>query len=576
VGIGVHRLLLLLRSAAQADYWDVAAEYPVAPPSWGDPRTYMEPSLLLVLVVLLAVSVLFSLRIGVNEFSMHHFYRNRLVRCYLGASRWRERKADWFTGFDVQDDILLTEFASADRYPGPYPIVNAALNLVAGKDLAWQERKATSFVFSPKYCGYDVDRAVLHRHLDGSWCDAYAPTHAYMSNRFGPTLGTAMAISGAAASPNMGMLTSSASAFLMTVFNARLGWWLPNPRDNGAPASWDRSGPRLGINYTAIELFGLTDDQSAFVNVSDGGHFENLGAYELIRRGCRYVIVCDAGQDAPFGLEDLGNLIRKCRTDFGVEIEIATDSIRDRDARGWSRTHCVVGKIHYLSVPKAGAALQPGAAGSVPHEEGVLVYLKPSITGDEPFDVLEYYRRVPEFPHESTGDQWFNESQFESYRRLGLHIGETTFARFREQPETPVSSTPDLFRSLLSFWHPPSPKVAEYSTQHTIEYSRIMENLRALGITQLDAVLFSGLRAPGSNGLKQRDQFYICNALLQLMENVYADLDLEQYWDHPHVSGWMSVFRDWAKQPAFDEAWQISKSTYAERFRNFYEDRLRR
>jgi len=224
---------------------------------------YPSPILLVIVVGLAAVSMFISWRIGVNEFSMHHFYKNRLVRCYLGASRWQERKANWFTGFDGSDDLPLSYFdhrAPADNgtgakrpwmvHPGPYPIVNAALNLVAGEDLAWQERKATSFVFTPKYCGYDIDRAVLQKDKGGHWPDAYAPTRSYVAQGVGPTLGAAMAISGAAANPNMGKVTTAASAFLMTVFNARLGWWLPNPRRKGW-FGWDRSGPALGITYTA-------------------------------------------------------------------------------------------------------------------------------------------------------------------------------------------------------------------------------------------------------------------------------------------------------------------------------------
>ena len=89
----------------------------------------------------------------------------------------------------------------------------------------------------------------------------------------------------------------------------------------------------------------------------------------------------------------------------------------------------------------------------------------------------------------------------------------------------------------------------------------------------LDPTLFEGLRANGEK-LKPRDEFYICNALIQLIENVYADLDLEHNWNHPHVEGWMKVFRRWARQPEFDRTWKISQDTYAERFRNFYNDRL--
>jgi hypothetical protein len=550
-------------------------------------------------LALFFASVFLSWRIGVNEFSMHHFYKNRLVRCYLGASRWKERKADWFTGFDRQDDLPISRFdhkspaaGGGARYAGPYPIINAALNLVAGEDLAWQERKAAPFVFTPKYCGYDLDRAVLNKGRTRFWPDAYAPTRRYSYNGRGPMLGMAMAISGAAASPNMGRATSPATAFLMTLFNVRLGWWLPNPRRLDCLAS---PSPPLGVSYTALELFGLTDDKTQFVNVSDGGHFENLGVYELIRRGCRYIVACDAGQDGSFGLEDLGNLVRKCRVDFGVDIDIGADLIRNRDSRGWSEVHCVVGKIHYRRTPRCDAfgrvmfeqIPKRDASGNVMldadkrvifengaplHEEGLLVYIKPSISGDEPYDVLEYQKRVPEFPHESTGDQWFNESQFESYRQLGLHIAETAFKRYArdDQPLYP----PYLFDRLKSFWHPPSPKITAYSTKHTLEYSRIMELIRSReDFSYLDPVLFDGIRKHGVN-IDNRDEFYLCNSLIQLMEDVYADLDLEQNYDHPHVSGWMRVFRKWARQPEFQRTWAISQNTYAERFQNFYYDRL--
>src|SRR5262249_15063238 len=150
---------------------------------------------------------------------------------------------------------------------------------------------------------------------------------------------------------------------------------------------------------------------------------------------------------------------------------ICTDQIRDRNQKGWSNSHCVVGKIHYLGVPKHDAEgnIVLDTNGEPKHEQGLLLYLKPSITGDEPFDIQEYYRRVAEFPHESTADQWFNESQFESYRKLGMHIAETAFARYPDK----VGDTEDLFDSLERFWHPPSPKVAEHSTDHAEEYSRI-------------------------------------------------------------------------------------------------------
>ena len=535
-------------------------------------ESYPNRSLGLVAFGLLALSAFVSWRIGVNEFSMHHFYKNRLVRCYLGASRWAERHADWFTGFDPDDDLRLSDLdrAQASRYAGPYPILNAALNLVGGRDLAWQERKATSFVFTPKYCGYDVDRAVLDKTGDSVWPDGYSATTNYTADGKGPLLGTAMAISGAAANPNMGRATSPASAFLMTVFNVRLGWWLPNSRH---PDLARASSPKLGLTYTMLELLGLTDDATKFVNVSDGGHFENLGIYELVRRGCRFIIASDAGQDGAFSLEDLGNVIRKCRTDFGVDIDICVDPIRDRDEKGWSCAHCVVGKIHYLGVPRHDAAGRILYRDGKPlHEVGWLIYLKPTITGDEPYDVLEYYKRVPEFPHESTADQWFNESQFESYRRLGYHIANTAFNRF---PLTRQDfKAGDLFNRLFQHWHAPSAAIAHHATVNALEYSRLMEMIRSRDeFKALDPAMFRELAAnPLQPG--RRDEFYLCNALIQLMENVYFDLRLEENHDHPEVAGWMSVFRNWVVQREFQDTWLRSRTTYNQRFQRFYEDRL--
>ena len=453
---------------------------------------------------------LFSWRVNINEFSIHHFYKNRLVRCYLGASHGRDRKPDWFTGFDPRDDIPLRSFdikKTSPHYPGPYPIVNCALNLVGGRDLAWQERKATSFVFTPKYCGYDVDRAVLGKD-PRLRSEGFVPTQEFYGEG-GPTLGTAMAISGAAANPSMGRSSSPALTFLMTVFNVRLGWWIGNPRTPAAALP----GPRIGLLYTILELFGATDDSRSFVNLSDGGHFDNLGVYELVRRCCRFIVVCDAGQDGRFVFEDLGDVIRRCRTDFGVEIDIAVDRIRQRDELGRSQTHCVVGKIHYLNLPRringrlvdkhdqplaldlTTGELLPGQTPG--HEIGYLVYLKPTMTGDEPQDVLEYFRRIPEFPHQTTADQWFGESQFESYRKLGMHIAHVTFARYLHEGSRTATDLTCLFEQLYRYWYPPSLIINDRATEHATEYSKIMETLRRTeALEALDRVAFRAFRSP--------------------------------------------------------------------------------
>ncbi len=346
----------------------------------------------------LGTALLLSWRIDVNQFSIHYLYRNRLMRGYLGASN-RDRNSQPFTGFDPDDDASLSDLRS-DRaapekgYHGPYPIINTALNLVGGKNLAWQTRKSESFFFGPLYSGYG---ALQQKDAAQEGC-CYRPTDQ-CAKPDGMSLGTAMAISGAAASPNMGYHSSPALAFLLTVFNVRLGWWSGNPRYRSA---WEQAGPTIGLWYMMKELFGFTDDESRFVYLSDGGHFENLGIYELVKRRCRFIIACDGGQDRDMKFDDLGNALRKIRVDLGVDITIDVSPLRD------GKKHCVLGRIVYH-----------GENGR--EEYGDLLYIKALLCGKEPADVLNYRSLHKEFPHQTTADQWFDEAQFESYRMLGLH-----------------------------------------------------------------------------------------------------------------------------------------------------------
>jgi hypothetical protein len=408
-----------------------------------------------------ALAMLLAWRVDVNEFSMHHFYRNRLVRCYLGASREGQRmlrSPHPFTGFDAGDDARLATLRTdgqtvggftgtaddlpAEPYVGPLPIINTALNLVKGDDLAWQERRAQSFVFTPLFSGYEqVSLTPSSRQTPPALArDAMRPTWSYGYSDGGVHVGTAMSVSGAAANPNMGYHSSPAAAFLMTMFNVRLGWWLGNPRHM---VTWTRSSPRLGLAYLVNELLGNTKSTSAFVNLSDGGHFENLGIYELVRRHCRLIIACDAEQDGDLTFSGLGNAIRKCRTDFGVEIEFLGPSLSafapsrasgpsgpqeapGADDRRYAPAHWLEAVIRYPS-----------------GDQGRLIYIKSSLTGDEPGDVFEYSRRVRKFPHESTADQFFDESQFESYRKLGYHIGQGVFtAAFATADQLPPGAPP--------------------------------------------------------------------------------------------------------------------------------------
>jgi hypothetical protein len=403
------------------------------------------------ILICAVVALVMSLRVDVNQFSMHLFYRNRLVRCYLGASN-KKRFPNQFTGFDPDDDMALKDLSQKNGYDGPYPVINASLNLVKGKDLAWQERKAESFVMTPQFCGYDVwleeqdspllmkerredqrlDKrtpagmagntpatqamtgdsdidisATTVRQRQGLDRYGYRPTalYAFPSPLDGPRLGLAMGISGAAASPNMGFYSSPPVAFLMTLFDVRLGQWLGNPRN---PKTWQRATPRFGLTYLLNELFAGTNDDAAYIYLSDGGHFENMALYELVKRRCGLIIVCDAEADDCYGFSGLGNAIRKCRIDMGIDIALDLTEITPPKVGEPSAKHCAIGTIHYETV-------------DVNAPSGTIIYFKASLTGDEPSDIRNYHTIHGQFPHESTIDQWFSESQFESYRVLGYH-----------------------------------------------------------------------------------------------------------------------------------------------------------
>jgi len=423
-------------------------------------------------LVCLVAAYLLALRVDLNEFSMHYLYRNRLVRCYLGASN-RERVPNPFTGFDVNDDIPLADLTTANFYDGPLPIFCAALNLVQGKDLAWQERKAESFSMTPLHSGYDVWFEQLPR--PGQWQKrglqkyGYRPTHQYAYPPCGFWVGTAMAISGAAASPNMGYHSSAALSFLMTVFNVRLGWWVGNTRH---PTSWKHPGPLIGLGFLLAELFGQTDDTRKYVYLSDGGHFENLGIYELVKRRCRFILASDAGCDKDFSFGDLASAIRKCRSDMGIEIKLRTDKIVASGTPPYSHWHCAIGEICYSdSDPGLQAMKSTGPYKKLENDEnGILIYIKASLTSDEPRDILNYKASYPDFPHQTTANQWFTESQFESYRQLGEHIMEkllespktTPFFGFKiETLEDLLNSAnppiEDVFRAVMTIWESPDP-----------------------------------------------------------------------------------------------------------------------
>ncbi|HTH53303.1 MAG TPA: hypothetical protein VL495_05100, partial [Edaphobacter sp.] len=361
------------------------------------------------LLLLLAITaVLFGWRIDVNEFSLHAFYRDRIARCYAGASN-PDRRPNRFTGFAASDkrlrliDLLPTRFNNVSQqhlwantcgpdlcttepqpptYQGPFPIFCATLNLSFGQDLAYQERKGAAFAFTPLYCGYDV--GWTETDSDRVQFNGYTPTRSFAYNDGGPRMATAVATSGAAMSPSWGFHSSPTMAFLMTIFNVRLGLWIRNPRHKRFRLRGRHSNPSspwFGLFYLLAELFGLVNDEAAFVYLTDGGHFENMGLYELVRRHCTTIVICDAEQDGGLTFQGIGMAIRKCRIDHGAEITLDLSRLEPSGTPPASPFCCIDGTIRYSN----------GTLGQI-------LYLKSVYTANLPADLVNFHKENPTFP----------------------------------------------------------------------------------------------------------------------------------------------------------------------------------
>jgi Patatin-like phospholipase len=332
--------------------------------------------------------------VNINRFSLYDLYRMRLTREFLGASN-NKRRPDFWTGFDETDDIPLADlWPPRDNEKLLYPVINVALNMAATKRLEWQERKAVSFVLTPLYCG------------SGATPDlGFRETKEYAA---GIRLGWAMSVSGAAVSPNAGYSTMPGLALLMTLFNLRLGAWSGNPGTAGKD-TYRHRGPTNALRPLLKEALGRTDDQAEYVYLSDGGHFDNLGVYEMLRRRCRFIVISDATCDPQYAYADLGSVVRKAAIDFGIRIRFEYLDMAQRGETAVKGAYSAVAVIEY---PEA----HPGGR----RRHGYLLYFKSYYRGlEEPADVRAYALENPAFPHDTTLNQFFGEAQFESYRALG-------------------------------------------------------------------------------------------------------------------------------------------------------------
>jgi hypothetical protein len=484
--------LLVIDVASHAVRWHFRTASVVPPPDgqWG------------YLIAVFAILVLFTAifghtRVFANMSSIQGFYAARLVRTFLGASneaRLSTSTPVWETtaGDDLPGNAYWYWPSRNGGHPpaaqplrpwergAPLHIINVTVNetVDARTGIQNQDRKGTGLALGP--CGFSLG---VRHHLVSLACRPNVPEprfpaegHCVFGERDADpetlSLGRWASLSGAAASAAAGSHTTIPIAILCGMFNIRLGYWW----ESGVTPkrSWllDTLLPVQSALFQ--EMFASTHGTAGRLwNVSDGGHFENMGAYELVRRRLPVIVVVDAESDPDFKFRGLSDFVRKARLDFGAEVAFLTaqqldglepgkspsnpplpSTVReyfgDLDAlrRGRSveerfrNVHGDAAVRHTIEPDRARASKAHAALARIRYRdagEGAtpswLVYVKATLTGDEPEDVCHYHRANPNFPHETTIDQFFDEAQWESYRRLGQHIGSRVL-------------TPELFNHL--------------------------------------------------------------------------------------------------------------------------------
>jgi len=346
-----------------------------------------------------AVFIVSLLCIDPNWTSVHNYYRRQLAEAYIEP----------VNGFGREIPLCRLDTVASGA---PYHIINTTINLIGKRSPEFVDSTHT-FVFTRKYCGSDAT--------------GYCPTDDYLEGKY--DLANAMAISGGALSPSQSH--SALTVALMMILNLRLGQWLPNPRNKTA---WRRP-----TYWQICKDLRRPAEERAFCFLSDGGHRENLGLAPLFRRRCKLIIVSDAGYDPYHTFADLLKLYRTARSRYGTQlfdlVSGRSISLTDlhlkfkkiQDASENSGRKCGVTQRHFMAVGikyHRPCTVLDGEVNRLPEpEKGVLIYVKPSMVGNEEIDLLHHRSENPMFPHDPTSDVAFDEQQFESYRQLGHHIG---------------------------------------------------------------------------------------------------------------------------------------------------------
>ncbi len=368
-------------------------------------------------IALALYAVIVGVIVNLNYISLHRMYRDRLMEAFLPNDK-AVRVNRWFPASEANETLL--EDLTGNAAHGPYHLINTNVVLIDAVEAKYRGRGGDNFILSPLYCG---------SHATG-----WRSTDNYMKGPFssGMTLPTAMAISGAAINPDTGaagkgLTRSRTVSFLMTLLNIRLGFWAPNPRNEGRylpPPNYFWPG------FKGLRGKGFVED-GLFVELTDGGHFDNVGLYELIRRRVKFIVISDGTADPDFTFSDFGTLVERVRVDFGVNIRFsksATDLTGILPGSTPVDTSSASDEAFCKKYPMAARGFAIGSIHYPPKDAdskgviGKIVYIKSTLTKNLPADIYGYKSANPSFPDQSTADQFFDEPQFEAYRELGYRL----------------------------------------------------------------------------------------------------------------------------------------------------------
>ncbi|MEL7487280.1 MAG: hypothetical protein AAGJ87_08705, partial [Pseudomonadota bacterium] len=386
--------------------------------------SHIEPGRVIIFSVL-AFFIFIGFWANLNYVSLNRMYRDRLMETFMPNLR------------SIRDQKIGNEATGADRTflwqmaQRPYHLINTHVVLTSSLQARLRGRTGDSFILSPLYCGSPSTR--------------YAPSRLLgvgdrKKGKGSMTLATATAISGAAFNPRVGpggwdsVINNPIVFAMLSYFNLRLGCWVANPR-------WETKRKFAVPTFYNEGLKGVLNasfqEKARMVELTDGGHFENTGLYELVRRRSDVIILSDATADGDFNFKDLGIAIERIRVDHKVDIRFSFSDFdlthlmpNSQDEEHYDKRYALARRGFAI------AEIKYPAINDVDEKTGYLFYVKAVMTRNLPSDLYGYSGAHQEFPYQPISDQMFDESQFEAYRELGFQIAD----KMRKEFQSPIAS----------------------------------------------------------------------------------------------------------------------------------------